>query len=321
MEKTRLKKVDFEDYIVKQTIGVSSFGRVKLILHKKENKYYALKIFKKAEVLKLKQVDHVLSEVGILNMIEHPFLINFLGISQNNRFMYIVMEYVQGGELFDRIQKTHKINNVGAMFYAGQVILMLEYLHSKNIVHRDIKPENLLIDARGYLKLIDFGISKVVEGRTYTLCGTFEYLAPEILLQKGHGPAADWWCLGVLIYEMLVGIDPFSDKEPMTVYKNILSCNLKFPKSFEKNAKSLVKHLIMCNLSKRFGNLKGGVEDIKEHRWFDDFSWKNLLKKEIRPPFLPNVKSDGDTSNYFKYPEEQELPNPLNPIQDPFLDW
>jgi len=146
---------------------------------------------------------------------------------------------------------------------------MFEYLHSKDIVYRDLKPENLLIAADGYLKLTDFGFAKVVgNGRTYTLCGTPEYLAPEILLNKGHGKAVDWWTLGILIYELNAGIgtfinsyifkDPFTDDDPMAIYQKILVGKIKYPKNFEKNAKSLIKHLLVADLSKRYGNLKNG---------------------------------------------------------------
>lgn len=142
---------------------------------------------------------------------------------------------------------------------------MFDYLHQKDIVYRDLKPENLLINQNGNLKLTDFGFAKVIENRTYTLCGTPEYLAPEILLQKGHGKPVDWWCLGILIYEMIVGIDPFSDDEPMAVYQNILKGKVKFPSNFNKDAKSLVKHLLVAELAKRYGNLKRGVKDITGH--------------------------------------------------------
>jgi protein kinase A len=135
-----------------------------------------------------------------------------------------------------------------------------EYLHSKNIIFRDLKPENLLVANDGYLKLTDFGFAKILnEGRTFTICGTPEYIAPEVILNQGHGKAVDWWTLGVLIYEMHAGIDPFNDDDPMGIYKNILRGKIQFPSSFDKDAKSLVKHLLVADLSKRYGNLKDGI--------------------------------------------------------------
>lgn len=320
-KKNGIKKIAIEDYQIKQTVGTGSFGRVKLVFHLKENRFYALKILKKAEIMKLKQVDHILSEISILDLIEHPFLVKMTGITQNDRNLYIMMEYVQGGELFTYLRTVQSLKNEDAFFYAAQVVLMFEYLHTKNIVYRDLKPENLLIDAHGYLKLTDFGFAKIIEGRTYTLCGTPEYLAPEILLQKGHGRPVDWWCLGILVYEMLVGIDPFSDEEPMTVYQNILKGKIKFPSNFNSDAKSLVKHLLVADLGKRYGNLKGGVNDIKEHRWFNNCDWVKLVGKELKAPFLPRIKGDGDTSNFSQYPDSPDLPRALKANEDPFLNW
>lgn len=175
-------------------------------------------------------------------------------------------------------------------FYAAQVCSMFEYLHSKNIIYRDLKPENILIDKSGYLKLTDFGFAKICEGRTYTLCGTPEYLAPEILLNKGHGKPVDWWTFGVLTYEMHAGIDPFNDEDPMLIYQKILKGKIKFPSSFDANAKSLVKHLLEADLSKRYGNLKGGVADIKNHRYFKGFDFIKLLSLQLKPLYIPKVK-------------------------------
>jgi len=198
---------------------------------------------------------------------------------------------------------------------------MFEYLHSKNVIYRDLKPENLLIAEDGYLKLTDFGFAKVVEGRTYTLCGTPEYLAPEILLNKGHGKPVDWWCLGILIYEMIAGIDPFTDEDPMAIYQKILKGKVKFPKNFDKNGKSLVKHMLVADLSKRYGNLKNGVNDIKNHRWFSEINWDSILQKKLIPPYKPTVKSPGDTSNFSSYPDSETIASALKPADDPFLDW
>eukprot|EP00362_Geleiidae_sp_MMETSP1317_P001366 CAMPEP_0201283840 /NCGR_PEP_ID=MMETSP1317-20130820/50897_1 /ASSEMBLY_ACC=CAM_ASM_000770 /TAXON_ID=187299 /ORGANISM="Undescribed Undescribed, Strain Undescribed" /LENGTH=153 /DNA_ID=CAMNT_0047601591 /DNA_START=201 /DNA_END=662 /DNA_ORIENTATION=- len=150
--------------------------------------------------------------------ISHPFLVNLYGFAQDERYLYFMLECIQGGELFTYLRNIGKLDSLHARFYGATVTTMFEYLHSKNIIYRDLKPENLLIEHTGYLKLTDFGFAKVVESRTYTLCGTPEYLAPEILLNKGHGKPVDWWTLGILIYEMLAGIDPFTDEDPMAIY-------------------------------------------------------------------------------------------------------
>ena len=320
-KKPSVRRINLEDYTIKQTVGTGSFGRVKLVYHNKENKFYALKILKKAEIMKLKQVDHILSEISILNVIDHPFCVKMVGISQDTRYLYIVMEYVPGGELFTHLRTVSYLTCGEARLYGAQVTLMFEHLHGLEVVYRDLKPENLLIDRDGNLKLTDFGFAKIIQGRTYTLCGTPEYLAPEILLQKGHGKPVDWWCLGILIYEMLVGIDPFSDEDPMAVYQNILRGKVKFPSNFDKDAKSLVKHLLVADLGKRYGNLKGGVKDIKEHRWFNGFDWSACSKKSIKPVYIPKLKNEGDTSNYSQYPDSPELPKPIKSNEDPFLNW
>ena len=164
-------------------------------------------------------------------------------------------------------------------FYGAQIFSVFEYLHSKDIVYRDLKPENIMIGDDGYLKLIDYGFAKEVTQRTYTICGTPEYIAPEILLNKGHSKPVDWWTFGILVYEMHAGHAPFVDDDPMNVYKKIINTKPRYPDGFDSKLKSLVKHLLRRDLSKRFGNLVGGVKDIKDHRFFEKIDWNLLLNK------------------------------------------
>ena len=294
---------------------------MKLCKVKATGQYVALKILKKAEILRLKQVDHVISEFSILRMCNHPFIVNLTGWTQDDRYLYISLEYIAGGELFTYLRNIGRLDNNHSRLFASQITLMFEYLHSMNVIYRDLKPENLLINPDGYLKLTDFGFAKVVEGRTYTLCGTPEYLAPEILLNKGHGKPVDWWTLGIIIYEMLAGIDPFSDEDPMSIYQKILRGKVKFPRNFDKNAKSLVKHILVADLTKRYGNLKNGVNDIKNHRWFAGLDWTRIISKSIEMPYRPPVKSANDTSNFPRYPDSTTLSPPIKQSDDPFLNW
>ena len=198
---------------------------------------------------------------------------------------------------------------------------MFEYMHSKNIIYRDLKPENILIDEEGYLKLTDFGFAKFCEGKTYTLCGTPEYLAPEVLLNKGHSKPVDWWTLGILTYEMIAGIDPFNADDPMQIYQNILKGKVKFPKDFDSNAKSLVKHLLVADVTQRYGCMKKGVNDIKNHRFFKHLDWYKLTQKKIPASYIPKIISTGDTTNFSEYPDSDQEALPVDQRDDPFLSW
>jgi serine/threonine protein kinase len=319
---SKIKELNIKDYDFRETLGLGSFGRVKLSKNKKTCEYSAIKILKKEEILKSKQADHILNEIKILNMIDHPFITKFNGFTQDSKFIYISLEFINGGELFTYLRSIGKFNIDQSKFYITQIICIFEYLHSKDIIYRDLKPENILINKTGYLKLTDFGFAKVVENRTYTLCGTPEYLAPEIILNKGHGKSVDWWTCGILLYEMLCGIDPFSDDDPMKVYQKILKGKIKFPSKFDSSAKSIIKHLLDVDLTKRYGNLSKGVDDIKNHRFFKGFDWDKLLLMEIQPFYIPKVNSDGDVSNFSKYVEDDFTPvKEFKKENDPFIDW
>ena len=317
----KVRQIKLSDYDMGETLGTGSFGRVKIAKDKKTGEYVAMKIMKKAEILKSKQADHISNEIKILSMIDHPFVITFGGFTQDDRNLYLALELINGGELFTYLRGVGRFPVDQARVYIAQIVLIFDYLHNKNIIYRDLKPENILIHKSGFLKLTDFGFAKIVEGRTYTLCGTPEYLAPEIILNKGHGKPVDWWTCGILLYEMIAGIDPFSDDDPMMVYQKILKGKIKFPSGFDSNAKSLIKHLLDSDLTKRYGNLKNGVKDITGHRFFKNLEWDKLLKKELPPPYVPKVKSNDDISNFSAYPDSDNPAPQIKKDEDPFLDW
>jgi serine/threonine protein kinase len=319
-KKMKIKVKDFEKL---KTVGLGSYGRVRLCRQKKTGEIFVMKILKKNEIIKQKQVDHVYSEFNILSTLKHPFIVQLVGFNfEDPKYIYFVLEYVQGGELFTLLRTKGTFPVPQTKFYVAHIITIFEYLHSKNIVYRDLKPENILINKNGYLKLTDFGFAKILDNeKTYTLCGTPEYLAPEIILNKGHGKAVDWWTLGILLYEMLVGIDPFSDDDPMKTYQKILKGKINFPKTIDKDAKSLIKHLLTQDTSKRFGCLKNGVKDILNHRFFDGFDWKNFVYLTLTPPYIPDVKSEDDTSNFEKYPESDLETPAIDKKNDPFIKW
>ena len=317
----KVRQIKLSDYEMGETLGTGSFGRVKIAKDKKTGEFVAMKIMKKAEILKSKQADHISNEIKILSMIDHPFVITFGGFTQDDRNLYLALELINGGELFTYLRGVGRFPVDQARIYIAQIILIFDYLHNKNIIYRDLKPENILIHKSGFLKLTDFGFAKIVEGRTYTLCGTPEYLAPEIILNKGHGKPVDWWTCGILLYEMIAGIDPFSDDDPMMVYQKILKGKIKFPSGFDSNAKSLIKHLLDSDLTKRYGNLKNGVKDITGHRFFKNFEWNKLLEKDLPPPYVPKVKSNNDISNFSEYPDSDNPAVAIDKGEDPFLDW
>lgn len=239
------------------------------------------------------------------------------------KYLYMVLEYVVGGEFFTHLRRAGRFDHTAAKFYASQIILVFEYMHLSDYIYRDLKPENLLLDKLGYFKITDFGFAKKVTFKTYTLCGTPEYIAPEVLLNKGHGKGVDWWTLGILLYEMMVGQPPFVDDDPMEIYKQILAGKVTFPRNFDKNGKSLVKKLLVADLTKRYGCLKDGADDVKSHKWFHGFDWEQLISKKIIAPIIPTIAGDADTSNFDPYPdslEEASKPD-FGQNKDPFWEF
>ncbi|TKA82623.1 cAMP-dependent protein kinase type 2 [Friedmanniomyces simplex] len=301
-------KYTLTDFTISRTLGTGSFGRVHLVQSKHNQRFYAVKVLKKQQVVKMKQVEHTNDERRMLQRCRHPFLITLWGTWQDSKNLYMVMDFIEGGELFSLLRKSQRFPNPVAKFYAAEVTLAIDYLHSMNIIYRDLKPENLLLDRHGHVKITDFGFAKEVPDITWTLCGTPDYLAPEVVSSKGYNKSVDWWSLGILIFEMLAGFTPFWDSgSPLKIYENILKGRVKYPPYIHPDAQDLLGKLITADLTKRLGNLHGGSKDVMTHPWFAEVTWERLAKKDIDAPYVPPVQGGvGDASLFDKYPEETE---------------
>ncbi|XP_020316247.2 cGMP-dependent protein kinase 1 isoform X5 [Oncorhynchus kisutch] len=313
-----LKLVDFN---IIDTLGVGGFGRVELVgclnkvqLKSDEIKTFAMKILKKRHIVDTRQQEHIRSEKQIMQEAHSDFIVRLYRTFKDAKYLYMLMEACLGGELWTILRDRGSFEDPTARFYTACVVEAFAYLHSKGIIYRDLKPENLILDHRGYAKLVDFGFAKKIGfgKKTWTFCGTPEYVAPEIILNKGHDISADYWSLGILMYELLTGSPPFSGPDPMKTYNIILRGidMIEFPKKITKNAANLIKKLCRDNPSERLGNLKNGVKDIQKHKWFEGFNWEGLRKGTLTPPIIPEVSSSTDTSNFDSFPEDNDDPPP-----------
>lgn len=304
-----LKLFRLEDFQLGKTVGTGTFGRVRIARYPGANKYFAMKIMRKADVLRLNQVEHIFSERSILSSISHPFIVKLYSTFQDTMHLYMLLEYVLGGELFTHLRKATRFSLATARFYASELVVAIEYMHSKGIVYRDLKPENLLLDSQGHLKIADFGFAKCIDDqRTWTLCGTPEYLAPEIIQSKGHGMAVDWWALGILIYEMLVGSPPFYDSTSFKIYEKILEGRLVFPSNMDAASRDLISSLLNPDPMLRLGNLQDRADGVKRHPWFQHTDWNAVQNRLLTAPFVPSYSHSGDTSNFDNYPDDDVEP-------------
>ncbi|CAF0806974.1 unnamed protein product [Adineta steineri] len=286
-----------------RTVGTGTFGRVHVVHHRDTNTYYALKTMSIKRIIESKQIEHVQNEKNILLKINHPFLVRLYWTTHSNNLLYLLLEYLPGGELFQMMRKREKFDSKIAVFYASEVLLGLDYLHHLDILYRDLKPENILLDKEGHVRLVDFGFAKETKERTFTLCGTVDYLAPEVIQNRGHHKASDWWAFGVLIYEMLAGYPPFYDTDQFIAYRKILSGKIDFPRHFDYAAKQLLRKLLQTDQSQRLGSAKNGGNEIQLEQWFVSVSWTDVLERKMTPPIVPTVTSAGDTDNFDIYDE------------------
>ena len=257
------------------------------------NKVYAVKIISKHKVLSTQQQQHLFNEVKYMSRLKHRMICQMRGVAQDNRNLYVLMDFLQHGELLNVLKKVQRMDAPLAQFYTAQIVLIFEYLHGQDIIYRDLKPENVLLCDNGYVKLTDFGFVKRIKPweRTYTLCGTPEYIAPEVLMNVGHGRAADWYTLGIFLYELMVGRPPFMHQDTYEVFKMTLRERIPYPSWLPESAKSIIKHLTKHDLSKRFGNLLNGSKDIRNHRFFKGVNFAELESQKVSPPYMPPIKN------------------------------
>lgn len=300
MEVLCKQEVSLEDFELLQLIGKGSYGKVVLVKKHDTCELFAMKILKKSIIEAKDQVAHTLSERRILETMSHPYIVQLRYAFRSASKLYFVLEYCEGGELYFHLSRAVRFDEGRACFYSACIVLAIEHLHNHNIIYRDLKPENVLLCSDGYPKLTDFGFAKEkIEDNvsTRTLCGTIEYVAPEIVLKQGHGKAVDWWSLGCLIYEMLVGLPPFYSEMRSRVSAKILQEEIKVPHYISPVAKSLIMSLLEKDQNKRLGAVSD-AEEVKNHLWYSCVDWGLLLDKDVPPPFIPYLRCPED-SRYF----------------------
>jgi serine/threonine protein kinase len=246
-----------------------------------------------------------------LQSLTHPFIVSLKYAFQTDVKLYLVLEFLAGGELFYHLKEETKFTPERAKFYIASITLAIEHLHAHNIVYRDLKPENIVLDNEGYAVLTDFGLAKTSVSNntpTFTFCGTPEYLAPEILKGTGHGKSVDWWSLGILLYEMIVGLPPFYSENIKEMYELILAAPLNFPASVPMDAQNLLRGLLERDERKRLGSSVADGAEIRSHPFFKDIDWEKMMRKEMTPPFVPNVSNIRDSTKYFDEEFTSERP-------------
>ena len=294
-------------------LGRGAFGKVFLAELKLNKKLYAIKSIRKDILIEMDQVENTLLEKEIMFECDHPFLVGMEYLFQNDLRLYFVMPFIRGGELYKVYQASKRFEEATVKFYAAQLILAIGYLHSKGIVHRDLKLENILLDQNGYLKIIDYGLAKMLKDdeEAATFCGTPEYLAPEMVNNEGHDKGVDWWALGVLMYEMLIGVTPFFNRNKNMLFNKIKNSKVVFPDrkkyriDYSDEIVDLVQKLLTKDRAHRLG-AKNDYQEVIEHPFFKGFDFDALTAEKMKPPFKPNIKDEKDYDKYFNTEKSKE---------------
>eukprot|EP01017_Pseudomicrothorax_dubius_P032419 TRINITY_DN4249_c0_g1_i7.p1 TRINITY_DN4249_c0_g1~~TRINITY_DN4249_c0_g1_i7.p1 ORF type:complete len:343 (+),score=69.37 TRINITY_DN4249_c0_g1_i7:112-1140(+) len=308
------------NYEILRVLGAGTYAKVVLAKEITTGEIVAIKMLRRMQIQTAHQAQALKTERDILVTSDHPFIVKLRAAYQGEKNLYFVLEYCPGGELYFLLRRRLMLSEDQARFYAGQILLALEYLHSRDIAYRDLKPENILLDEEGYVRLADFGLSAVNrEGEEMTsVCGTPEYVAPEMLVYRKYDKKIDVWALGVLLFEMLTGVSPFAGQTRPELFRNIAYTPLRLPKHFSAEVKSLIGGLLQKNPAQRMS-----LEEAKNHPWFNSLDWDLLLNKRLKPPFTPKLKSKVDVSYFDKEFTDSCLSiatdaSPISPENDDF---
>ncbi|PWY76568.1 serine/threonine-protein kinase gad8 [Aspergillus eucalypticola CBS 122712] len=325
------RSMKLEDFELLKVVGKGSFGKVMQVMKKDTGRIYALKTIRKAHIISRSEVTHTLAERSVLSQINNPFIVPLKFSFQSPEKLYLVLAFVNGGELFHHLQREQRFDINRARFYTAELLCALECLHGFKVIYRDLKPENILLDYTGHIALCDFGLCKLDmkdEDRTNTFCGTPEYLAPELLLGNGYTKTVDWWTLGVLLYEMLTGLPPFYDENTNDMYRKILQEPLTFPSTdiVPPAARDLLSRLLDRDPQRRLG--ANGAAEIKSHHFFANIDWRKLLQRKYEPSFRPNVMGARDITNFDREftseaPQDSYVDGPMlsQTMQQQFEGW
>ena len=297
------KKLCYDDFTPLKLLGTGSFGRVLLVRKKNNDKLFAMKILLKSYLKQKHQEEHTKTERDLMVSIDCPFVMDVKYAFQDEIHLYLVTEFMQGGDMFFHLHDKGLFKKERTKFYIIEIILGIEYLHSKNMIYRDLKPENILMDKEGHIKVTDFGLSKILDDmndKVFTLCGTPQYIAPEVIQKKGYDKGVDWWSLGCIFYEMLTGYIPFYIPRNEKLSPKLFKTPIRYPKNITEDEMDLIEKLLTLDPKQRIGNGSNDAKEIKAHPYFKDIDWDKYYRKEVKPPFIPKLKNDTDLRYFDK---------------------